>query len=504
MHISLIAVPPVDTKKKQDRIFPFSSSLNYGLLALATYLNRHGYDARVYDPCNWRGGQAVQSTIEWLRQHRSQYIGLSCISGFSYPSFRALAQEIRVAFPNIPIIAGGKDHLALIAKRVFEECPEIDVIVLGEGEIPMLSIMEKGFSVSNLDRLERIPNVITRLDKVHDSHHEMDSMRIPAVLGSLNYRLHEDFRLHPPCIEVGRGCPYGCHFCTNDRKRIIKKTPKTIIDEATELIKLYRQSDLSLYFQTPMLLMQDDELAQLCDLRNTKGLSFCWRAQTRVEYLTDTKIRLLAKAGARVIDLGFESGSREMLSEMDKSKNPGNYLAAAKAVLKAAKEEGIIIKLNILFYAGERRATLLETYDFLEENSDGLWTISAYPLLIYPGTMLTNTIASLLQKRGGSLVNDKIWRERHLIPVNPSSEFTYEDMQHMGILFGKAFQTSKTYFNERHHGYYRPGITYDDFIRSASEVGYGYLPCSPTETDMLQSREKLRALLENAEKPVWE
>jgi hypothetical protein len=77
-------------------------------------------------------------------------------------------------------------------------------------------------------------------------------------------------------------------------------------------------------------------------------------------------------------------------------------------------------------------------------------------------------------------------------------------MQYLGILFGKAFQTSETYFNERRHGYYRPGITYDDFIRSASEVGYGCLPCSPNETDMLQSREKLRALLENSEKPVWE
>jgi hypothetical protein len=110
----------------------------------------------------------------------------------------------------------------------------------------------------------------------------------------------------------------------------------------------------------------------------------------------------------------------------------------------------------------------------------------------------------LLQKRGGSLVTDNIWRERHLIPVNPSDEFTYEDMQYIGILFGKAFQTSETYFNERRHGYYRPGITYADFIRSANEIGYGDLPCSQNETDMLHSREKLRTLLENVDKPIWE
>ncbi|MCK4623341.1 MAG: B12-binding domain-containing radical SAM protein [Desulfuromonadales bacterium] len=497
MDIGLIASPLIKTKKMQDRMFPFAASLNYGLLSLATHLVNQGFSAKVFDPREWRGGKAVQQTLAWIREHQPQFVAISCISGFSYPAFKILVREVRKTFPDIPIIAGGKDHLALIAERAMKECPEIDVLVKGEGELPLVAIMERGLTVSNTENLRGIPNVILRDNLLntgtisHDDLVEFDSF-LP-----LDFTLHENFILHPPSIEVGRGCPFKCSFCPNDRKKILKKDPGDIVKEAKKLSALYNTKKLLMYFQTPMFLMSDKELSKLKALRNAMGLSFEWRTQTRVDYLSPEKIELIGQAGGRVVDLGLESGSEEMLGAMCKTENPAKYLSAASDILHAAERSRVAIKLNILFYAGERRKTLLETFDFLEKHAGLKWTLSAYPLLIYPGTLLESSIEPMLKKYGGSVVQTYEWQEQHLIPVNPSEEFSYQEMQRLGILFGKAFQTSDEYFNERRYGYYRPGVTYGEFLKHAEHIGFEDLPCSIDKEDMLLNRRTLKSILEN-------
>lgn len=496
MNIGLISAPPIKTKKKQDRIFPFAASLNYGLLSLATHLENKGFSASVFDPGEWHGGSAVGPTLEWIEKNQPTYIGISCISGFSYPSLKILSREIKKQFPNIPIIAGGKDHLSHIAKNALIECPEIDVIVQGEGELPLITILEKGFSVLNTENLKNIPNVFYRGTGLKEiANPQSNLLGIDSFL-PLNFTLYENYNLHPPCIEVGRGCPYQCTFCSNDRHKILKKEPRIIVQEAEKLTSLYDTKVLLLYFQTPMFLMTDKELIQLRDLRKTRDLSFKWRTQTRVDYLSSEKIRLISQAGGRVIDLGLESGSEEMLVAMNKTPNPAKYLSKASQVLHAAPNFGIKIKLNILFFAGERRKTLLETFSFLENHSHLGWTLSAYPLLVYPGTSLENLIDPILKKHGGSKVRTDEWKERYLIPINPSHEFSYEELQRIGVLFGKAFQTSEEYFNERRYGYYKPNISYDDFLKHQGSIDFNDLPCSLDKVDMYQNRQNLKTILE--------
>jgi len=497
LDIGLIAVPLIATKKKQDRIFPFASSLNYGLLSIATHLNSHGFSAKVFDPREWQEGFAVKRTLEWIKENQPKYVALSCISGFSYPAFKLIAKEIRKTFPTLPIITGGKDHLALIAEKAMEECPEIDVVVTGEGELALLEIMKRGLSRTDTESLTGLPNVLSRNKAKNLEISLSHSLFEPDELIPLDFTLHENFLAHPPCIEVGRGCPYGCYFCHNDRNEILKKSPEAIIEEAKVLSGLYGKRELLLYFQTPMFLMSNKDLSLLSDLRTAMGLSFEWRTQTRADYLKPEKIDLISKAGGRVIDLGLESGSPEMLMAMGKTENPSKYLSITSTTLHAAKKLRVKIKLNILFYAGERRKTLLETFYFLEDHTDLSWTISAYPLLIYPGTVLENSITPILKKHGGSVAQPAEWKDRHLTPVNPSKEFSYQEMQRIGTLFGKSFQTFDEYFDERRYGYYKPGTTYGEFLECINGIDLDDLPCSIDSEDMLRNRQVLKSILED-------
>ncbi len=497
MDVGLISIPPIETKKKIDRIFPFCSSLNYGLLSLASHLAHHGFTAKVFDPKEWQDGAAVEKILSWLKENQPKCVALSCISGFSYPTFKIIVKKIRLEFPDLPIIAGGKDHLALIAEEAMKECPEVDLIIEGEGELPLIEIMRKGMSRLDIESLEEIPNVFLRGpgSKLGKEEKTGCLFEIEKLI-PFDFQLYENFKDHPPCIEVGRGCPYDCSFCPNKRKRIIKKDPKTIIDEIKKIYNLYNSEKLYLYFQAPMLLMSDNELIALANFRKSMGISFEWRAQTRVDYLQPGRLNVLGEAGARVIDLGLESGSLEMLAAMQKTENPEKYLSEASRIIHEAKKSKVKIKFNILFYAGERRESLLETFQFLNSHADFGWTISAYPLLIYPGTRLEENITPILERHGGSIDQSVEWRERHLAPVNPSHEFSYLRMQRIGILFGKAFQTAENYFNERRYGYYRPGVSYGDFIEYSNLIGFEDLPCSIDKKEMLQNRRVLQSFLE--------
>jgi radical SAM superfamily enzyme YgiQ (UPF0313 family) len=181
-------------------------------------------------------------------------------------------------------------------------------------------------------------------------------------------------------------------------------------------------------------------------------------------------------AGLRVVDLGLESASPEILRRMNKTSNPDSYLNAATRVLKQAFENGIIVKINLLFYIGENRKTLSETIAFLDSNQDYIQSISAYPFILYPSAYDNADIQSLVTQHGGSFVATGEWNARHLIPVNPSGEFSYTELQHIGILFGKSYQSINTFFEQKRFGYHSPGISFSEFKAQSEHFGIERFP----------------------------
>lgn len=495
MDFAIISAPLYDTKKQSDRLFPFVSQLNFGALSLASFLTANGISSRVLDPQHYSPDEWIDKTLSWLDQVMPKVIGVSCISGFSYPNFKHCIREIRRKFPEIPIIAGGKDHIGQIPESVMEECPELLLVVTGEGELVIEEIIKRLIGHQPGD-LGDIPNVYTR----HKAGGIREPVRHSSVqiqsLPALDYELYENSAMFPPSIEVSRGCPFTCEFCVNDAGRhFVKKAIPEIIHEVERIQKVYNDPEVLIYFQAPLFGMTKAELEDLQALKKERNLSFHWRAQSRVDKLNFDIIPLMAKAGSRILDLGLESCSSEILRRMGKTDNPSQYLSKAAAVLKQATSNGIRTKVNILFYIGEDRNSLLDTFNFLVEHSAYIHALSAYPVLVYPGGNFKDSIAPILKKFGGTFIEDERWNKLHLTPINPSAEFSYEDMQLIGRLFGKAFQTYDSYFADRKHGYYHPQIRFSDFINCLEQDFDKYLPCSKNRAEMLNARRVLERFL---------
>ena len=487
MDILLIPVPADSEKHNYDQGFNFSRSLSFGLLSIATYLSQGGFDAQVFDP-RCIAGNIENSVLNAIAEIRPNFIGLSCTSGFSYTETLSLAAAIRKEHPRIPILAGGKDHIGIIAKTALYESPSIDVIIIGEGELVMPLVLER---FKKLQGLGDVPNVAFRGEKGQPLESQIHRDFVPHQLPRLDYRLYKSFNEFSPSVEVSRGCPYNCAFCVGYNNLVRKKPILDIIEETAYLCNLYQRSDLSIYFETPCFIFNDREIKELMQLRSARDLEFTWRTEARVEYLTEHRIACLKEAGCRVIDVGLESAAPEILCLMGKTDKPQEYLEAASIALSAARREDILLKINILFYAGETLASLRKTFSFLMDHRDHLRCISAYPMFLHPAISNLESFKYILREAGGSLEASSLWEDRRVHPVNSSSELTYSRLKRLGILFGKAFQSADDFVRQKTYGYLPPGRSVDSVLEYISSRQENEYPCHLTSAERDKARHEI-------------
>src|SRR6185295_8138184 len=140
------------------------------------------------------------------------------------------------------------------------------------------------------------------------------------------------FRIIP--IESGRGCPYGCEFCTvtgffGDSIRF--RTNQSIVDELLKLkARAKKESGLVTVF------FVDDNFA--ISIKRTKsllrdiidaGAQIPWTAQISANLLRDEElVDLIARSGGRTIFIGMDSTDPVNLADVNKSFNkPEEYTA---------------------------------------------------------------------------------------------------------------------------------------------------------------------------------
>jgi radical SAM superfamily enzyme YgiQ (UPF0313 family) len=161
---------------------------------------------------------------------------------------------------------------------------------------------------------------------------------VPGVMRSLLSRVGPGwgtFRIIP--IESGRGCPYGCEFCTvtgffGDSVRF--RTNESIVEEMVKL-KARAKSEggqIAVFFV-------DDNFA--INIKRTKSLlrdiiaaeaQLPWTAQISANLLRDEElVDLIKEAGGMLVFIGMESIDPANLADVNKSFNkPHEYAAVLK------------------------------------------------------------------------------------------------------------------------------------------------------------------------------
>ncbi|WP_305043233.1 B12-binding domain-containing radical SAM protein [Geoalkalibacter sp.] len=381
-----------------------------GLINLATVACRAGHEARVEDQIlalregelPWGEG-LYRACAERIAAARPEVVafGAQCTT---YPPTLRIAQEVRRLLPAARILVGGH-NASFVARETLERFPWVDAVVRGEGEETFRELLDtwaRGWAPQGVAGLSwRDGNrVVDNPDRALLA--DLDALPLPdySLAPALErYRRACGLTRSIAILEVGRGCPHQCVYCSESalwRRRCRTFAVERLIEEMTRL----RDDQGAECF----LLAYDQFTADrrfvedFCRRVIAAGLHrLGWYCISRLDTVDDELLRLMRAAGCESLCYGIDSGSARTLAFIRKQ------VEADKLGPRVAETTAAGITPTLSFVIGfpeEERADidatlLLALQTGIEGNSNPLMQIPT----VLPGTELHARYASTLVRK---------------------------------------------------------------------------------------------------------
>jgi anaerobic magnesium-protoporphyrin IX monomethyl ester cyclase len=389
----------VQDPKQQEKMRPYAP---LSTLLTASLLRREGHDVALFDATFAPGIidfekmlDAIQPKIVVVIEDNFNFLTKMCTTVRRESALAmvgaACARGCRVAV-NGPD-ASDNPGLYLAAGA--------EAVILGEGEAAVLDLVHhwtRGLDATDVAGLILPGGGGVRRTRPRPAVHDLDGMPHPAwdLLDIESYRTawldaHGEFSWN---IATSRGCPYSCNWCAKPSfgRRYTVRSPAGAVQEMVALDRHVAPDHL--WFTDDILGLDVEWVCQFADELSRTGTRIAFTLQSRVNLMTERSVAAFARAGAREVWLGVESGSQKILDAMDK----GTTVAAARTATRLLKAHGIRACWFIqLGYPDETWDDIIVTRDLIrEEAPDEIGVSVAYPL---PGTEFHDRVRAQLGRR---------------------------------------------------------------------------------------------------------
>ena len=344
------------------------------LMYLASISEQCGLEAKIKDYS--LGG----NLIEDLNSFQPDYL----LANIATPTFKSDMEALALAksiLPNLIIIVKGAPFL-LYNTNVVYEYPFIDYVILGEPELTLKEILE-GVPNNEILGICYQENMQGTKNALRPFNENLDELPFPArhLVDNSIYKRPDNGKIQA-VIKVSRGCPYHCFFCLAtpvSGSKVRMRSAENIIEEIKECIEKYNIKNF--LFWSDIFNFDREWTINLCKKIIDSGLKFTWSSNTRANTMDDDMAKLMYKAGCRLVSIGVESGSQEILNNIGKKITLDEIRNTVKIIKKNK------IKIYNYFVIGlpwETEKTIKETIKFaIELESDFISFYTATPL---PGT----------------------------------------------------------------------------------------------------------------------
>ena len=368
IHVEDITVPPI------------------GIYYVGAVLRENNHEVEIL---NWH---AINKTPEKIEQiiadKKPDVIGFSILHANRWGGIE-IARTAKQLDPKVKIVFGGIGA-SLLWEHLLTHFPEIDFVVIGEGEYTFLNLircMEEGETrPQDIKGIAFRENGKAARTKKADPQAQLDKLPIPAKYYEYQH------------VSSTRGCAWDCTFCGSPQfwgHKIRFRSPEDFVEE---LELLYKKGITFFYFSDDTFTTNKKRVIQICKQIIEKNLKISWFAISRVDHVGEDILYWMRKAGCIQISYGVESGSEKIRNALNKKVDNDQI----KKAFSLTVQYGILSRAYFIYGSpGETWDTIQETIDLIHEIKP--LSMVAYILDIFPGTQLYAD----LQKR--SSVTDDVW-----------------------------------------------------------------------------------------------
>lgn len=429
-----------------------------GMMTLAAVLLQQKIPVKIYEP----KVRLLQSD-DYVQAAKNVLALKPSIIGFStwctsFPGIILLAREIKRISPGVIIIFGGP-QASILPKETLQQFSFIDYILTGEADHTFPQLINE--LQKKTPDLSEIGGLCYRQKSVHE-------IRLNSKIG-IDFKLDElplpAYHLIPKQkvikLDVGRGCPFHCTYCTTGSffsKKFRMKSVDRIIGEMFNLNEEYGVRDFE--FTHDMLTLQRNEVMSLCnkliERQHKKNIRFTWKCSARIDFVDEEMLGKMAKAGCTSIFFGIESGSEKIQRKIRKNLS----VPKAAKVADACRKTGIDMHASyIVGFPEETKPDINKTLNNVLQLLLKGALVQCSVLALLPGTPLfeqhhpnlkfdgnfSNFSQTICSNEELKLIKNNLglFSSFYYLPVKTMS---HSSMVFMGSLINKLPQFRNTFF----------------------------------------------------------
>jgi radical SAM superfamily enzyme YgiQ (UPF0313 family) len=387
-----------------------------GIYYVGAVLKENHYEVEILNWC--RINDTPEDIERILIEKKPNIIGFSILQANRWGGIE-IARIAKRIDPKVKIVFGGVTP-TFLWKHFLTHFPEIDFVVIGEGEYTFLNLV-KCLENSKDHPIEKIRGIafrkagkVVRTAPAEPIHH-IDALPVPAKY--FKYR-------H---LSLTRGCPGQCRFCGSPKFWGPKVRFHSVEYFVDELERLYKKGIKFFYFSDDTFSVNKKRVIDICKKILEKRLNITWVAISRVNYMSEDILYWMRKAGCIQISYGVESGSKKIRSLLNKKISNNDIEKAFAITLKY----GILPRAYFIYGCpGETHRTIFETIDLIKKIKP--LVIHFFVLSLFPGTCLYDDYKKKMK------VTDDIWLNKieDIKYFETDSKLSREDV----LLFGKTLR----------------------------------------------------------------
>jgi radical SAM superfamily enzyme YgiQ (UPF0313 family) len=201
-------------------------------------------------------------------------------------------------------------------------CPQVDMVVRGEGELTMRELVEKGTPKDVLGASYRKDGKIIH-NEDRPRIENLDTLPFPARrLRQYPYK-SQDHTTDCDVIVMSRGCNGLCSFCCEPSMShgcLRCRSPENVMKEILEMAEYHEWRPLSVIFADPNFMGNPNRVDRLSDLLMEHDLNIEFCALVRADAMARNPeiVKKMCRAGITKFEMGIESPNSKDLKSTKK------------------------------------------------------------------------------------------------------------------------------------------------------------------------------------------